>query len=107
VIVAVTIVGMVQAAIDQVINMVAVWHRRVATIRPAAAGARDRRADSGVGFADFEHVLIVMIFVRAVQMTPVQVANMVAMLHAQVTAIGAVNVGMVGMGGVGHGEISF
>jgi len=107
VVVAVTIVRVVQAAIDQVIDMVAVRDSRVAAIGAATAGARHRRSGSGVDLTDFDNVLIVMAFVREVQVTLVQVANMVAVLDAQVAAIGAVNVGMVGMGGVGHGESPF
>jgi len=99
-----TVVRMVQAAIHQVIDMVAVWDSRVAAI--GAAGARHRRAGVGVGLADFDDVLVVVAFVREVQVTVMQVANMVAVLDAQVAAIRAVDVGMVGVGGMGHGGIS-
>ena len=106
-IVAVTIVRVVQAAHDQVINMVAVRDSRVAAIGSATAGARHWRAGVGVGLADINDVLVVVAFVRKVQVTLVQVADVVAVLDAQVAAIGAVDVGMVGMGGMGHGGISF
>ena len=106
-VVAVTIVRVVQAAIDQVINMVAVRDSRVAAIGAAAAGARHRRTVSRVGFTDFDGVLVVVALVRKMQVAIVQVANMIAVLDAQMTAICAVNMGMVGMGGVGHGESPF
>lgn len=107
VVVAVTVVRVGQAALHQVINMVTVRDCRVAAIGPTATGALDWRASVGIRLADFDDMLIVVAFVREVQVSIVQVANVVAVLDAQVAAIWAVNVGMAGMGGMGHGGISF
>jgi len=106
-VIAVTVVWVMQTAIDQVIDMVAVRDGWVAAIGTATAGARHRRTSIGVGCADFDDMLIVVAFVRKVQVTVMQVANMVAVLDAQVAAICAVNVGMFGVGGMGHGNLSF
>jgi hypothetical protein len=52
-------------------------------------------------------MLIVVAFVRGMQVTIVEVIYMVAVLNAQVAAVRGVDVGMLRVGGMGHGGSSF
>ena len=104
-VVAVVAVLVVQAAVDDVVHMVAVRHGFVAAafaVNMACAGI-DRMAAVRIGGVYFEAVLVVMAFVGVVQVAVVQVVDMVAVLDGGVAAACAVNMGMVGMGMVAHG----
>jgi hypothetical protein len=101
VIVAVVAVRVVQAAVDQVIDVVAVRHLLVAAILVLARTA-DRRTDGGVGAAHFHDVLVVMVAVRVVQVAIVQVIDVAIVVDARVTAVFIVNMLVVGMDFMGH-----
>ena len=89
-------VAVVQSAIDQIIQVIAMRHGGVsATVMPAPAICR--RAICRVGRADFYDMFVVMIAVQRMQMAIVQIIGMVAVQHGQVSAIRTVNVGMIGM----------
>jgi len=94
-------VRVVQAAVDQVIDVVAVRHLLVAAILVLARTA-DRRTDGGVGAAHFHDVLVVMVVVRVVQVAIVQVIDVAIVVDARVTAVFIVNMLVVGMDFMGH-----
>jgi hypothetical protein len=106
-IVAMAVVWVMQAAVHQIINMIAVRDSRVTAIGAAAAGTFDRRTDIRVGLADFDNVLVVVALMREVQMAVVQVADMIAVLDAQVAAGFTVDMDMISMDGMGHGLTPF
>jgi hypothetical protein len=105
VIIAVAGVDMVQPAIDQPVDMIAVRHRLV-----PAAGAMDMGADRRVGAAirigsrNRDHMFIDMIAMDMVEMTIVQIIDMAIVAHGGVAAAGAMAVGMIGMLVAGHGQ---
>lgn len=94
--VAMPVVGMVQVAFDQVIDVVAVRDRRMATARAVAMrggmpGAVMGSTSAGIGGVDFDHVLIVVAFVRKVQAAIVQIIDMVLVAHGHMSTAGAVD----------------
>lgn len=109
VVVAMVAVFVMQMVPDQVIRVVAVRHRLVAAARTVAMGrvmlsaAMTRRAGIGVGLADLQHVLVHVVAVQEVQVTVVQVADVVAMPDRGVAALGRVQVVMLFMAVVLHG----
>lgn len=94
---------MVQAAIDQIIDMIAMRHRLV-----PAAGAVDMaaivRAGAAVGVAgaDADHMFINMVAMHMVQMAIVQIIDMAIMGDGGVPAARAVLVGVIRVGVAGH-----
>jgi len=101
VIVAVIAVRMMQAAIHEVIDVVAVRDRFMAAIR--AVDMRGVVAGAGRGVAvrisgaDFDDVLIDMPGVRVMQVPIVQIVDVPVVFHGNVAAVGAVFVVVVGM----------
>jgi hypothetical protein len=100
-IVAVVAVRMVQAAVDQIIEVVAVRHLLV-TAALVLAGASGRGAVGGVGRAHGQSVLAEMAVVRVVQMAVVQVIDVAIVLDARVPAVLAVNVLVIVVDMVAH-----
>lgn len=99
------IMHMVQTAIDQKIDMIAMWHRLVAAAGPVdMAACRRRDTAIRIGGADGDHMFIDMIAMHIVQMAVVQIIDMAVMLHGGVAAAGTVLVGVIGMGVAGHGQ---
>jgi hypothetical protein len=97
--------GMVQAAIDEVIDMIAMRHRFMATAGAVHMAAIVRAgAAIGVADADADDMFIDMVTMHMVQMAVVQIIDMAIMLHGGVAATGAVLVGVIGMGVAGHGK---
>ncbi len=101
VIVAVVAVRMMQVAVHEVIDMVAVRDRLVAAagavdVRGVVAGAR-RGVAVGILRTDLDDVLIDVPVVRMMQMPVVQVINVPVVLHRGVAAASAVRVVVVGM----------
>ncbi len=103
VIIAMVAVRMVEAAVDEVIDMVAVRNRLM-----PAAGPMDvprlmtlvaiiRRALVRVSRAHFDDVLIDLVSVLMVEVAIVQVVDVITVLDREVTAVGAVMVGMLGL----------
>ena len=102
-VVAVVAVRVVQVPIDEVIDVVAMWHRFV-----TAAGAMDvscfvaaavvvGRAGVRVGGADGDAVFIDVVAVRVVQVAVVQVIDVAVVLDGGVAAARAVLVCVVGV----------
>jgi len=110
VVIAMVAVLMMQTTVYQVIHMVAVWHGFVSAACAVAVFATSvhRVAAIGIGIAHFQAVLVIMLGVGVVQMPVVQVVHMVAVLNGGVSAVFAVNVGVVSMSlAVGHFVYSY
>lgn len=76
--------------------MVTVRHSLMpATVVPTAAICW--RTFPRIGRAEFDDVFVVMIAMQRMQMAVVQIVCMVAVQDSQVSAICAVNVGVIGM----------
>jgi hypothetical protein len=85
-IIAMVTMGMMQPPVHEVINVITVRHAFMSATRPMCVRAsRVRRAAQGVGGADLNNVLLDMIFMHVVQMTIVQVVDMVLMRHGGVS----------------------
>lgn len=106
-VVAVVPVRMVEAAFDDVIDMIAMRHGFVAAVQPmdVAATLASRLpllAAIRIGRADRDDVLVVVNqsvdLVRMVQMAVVQIVDMVLVPYGLVTAVGAVTMVVIGMG---------
>jgi hypothetical protein len=96
--VAMPVVRMMQVAVHQVVDVIAMRDRVVSASGPVAmlavmGGAPvSVRAGIGVRGADGNHVLVHMAVMRMMQMAVVQVVQMAFVAHDAVTAIGAVRV---------------
>jgi len=110
-IVAVVAVGVVQAAIHQVIHMITVRNRFVAAVGtmrvPDLRAGRDvRRALHGVCGVDGQRVFVVVIAVRVVEVTFVQIIRVAVVLERGVAAAGAMDMFGMAMGRmVAHGGL--
>lgn len=101
VIVAVVAVRMMQVAVHEVIDVVAVRDRFVAAagavdMRGVVAGA-GRGVAIGIRSADLDDVFIDVPGVRVMQMPVVQVIDVPVVLHCDVAAVGAVLMVVIGM----------
>jgi hypothetical protein len=99
VIVAMAIVGMVQVAIDQIIDVITVRHRFVAAagaVHMAARQVGDAAIRIGRGYR--HHMFIDMIAMRVVQVPIVQIIDMAIVAHGGVAAARPVHMGMAGVG---------
>ena len=100
VVVAVVAVGVVQVAIDQVIDVVAVRHRFVAAAGAVAvalgvlAAVVAGRAGRGVGAPDRQGVLLDRAAVLVVQVAVVQVVGVAVVLDGRVAAVRPVLMGV-------------
>ena len=102
-IVAMSGMNMVQPAINQIIDMIAVRHRFMATTRPVHMGAGQRgRAAIGIGGGNRDHMLINMIAVDMMEMPIVQIIDMAIMMDGRVAATGAVDMGVIGVDVAAH-----
>lgn len=90
-VVAVVAVRMVQVAVDEIVDMIAMRHRFMAApgsvhmARLVAAAVS--RALIRIGRVNFEPVFVYVIAVRVMQVAVMQIIDMVAMLDRGVTAI--------------------
>ncbi len=96
----------VQSPIDQIIDVIAVWNQRMpAIVMPALT--RNRCASVWILGAHSDHVLVVMSFVRVMQMPIVEIVNMPVVQNAQMSAMFAVNMRMRIVDGMSHGKPPF
>jgi hypothetical protein len=111
VVVAVVAVRVVEVAVDEIVDMVAMRDAFVAAAGPVlVAGIVARafvagRAGGGIGLGDVNAVLVDMVAVRMMQMAVVQIVDVVAVLHSRVAAVRPVLMGMAGVLGlvaIGH-----
>jgi hypothetical protein len=99
-------VQVVQAAVDQVIKMIAMRHFLV-TATLMSAWARDRGAVIGVGRIYRQDVLLVMTFVGIVQAAIVQIIDVAVMPDAGVSTVFTVDMLMVLVNFVSHRPFLF
>ena len=94
----------VQTAVDDVVNMIAVRYGFVATTFAVnvAVAAVNRMAAVRVSFIDAQGVFIVVAVVFMVQVAVVQIIDMAFVFDGSVAAVCAVNVVMMFVGFTGH-----
>jgi hypothetical protein len=98
VVVAMVSVRKMQVAIDEIADMVPMWDSLVSASRPVyvtlVVTGTDviRRAALRVGRAHLDDMLVDVAVVHMVQVTVVEVVDMIAMAHGRVAASWAVNV---------------
>lgn len=103
VIVAMVAVRMVQMSVDQIVDVIAVGHGRVAAAgtmqvsRLMSAALMIGRATVGIGCAHVEAVFVDVVAMRMVQMTVVQVVDVVAMPDCRMPAVRTVLVIVMGV----------
>jgi hypothetical protein len=96
-------VHMMQAAIDQIIDMIAVRDRFMATARAVHVGAGLRlHAAIGIAGRNANHMLINMFAVHMMQMAIMQIIHVAIMLDRDVAAARAVLVIMIGVDVAAH-----
>jgi len=98
-IVTVAAVRVMQASIDEIIDVVAMGHSLVSA--PGAVGVsaafRIGRAAHGIDVAYGNHVLVDMVSVHVMQVTVVQIIDMAIMPDGSMSAVRAMLMGVVGM----------
>lgn len=99
-IVTVIAVRVMQVAVDEVVDVIAVGNGGVSAVRPVhvirvVPVALVRSAVGRVGVVDRDRVLVVVTVVGAVEVSVVQVADVVPVLDRDVAAVGSVRVGVV------------
>ncbi len=88
--------GMMQAAVYEIVDMVAMRHRFVSAVWTVRVRAMDfGRALHGICSADRDGVLIHVILMHMMEMAIVQVVHMIAMANRSVSAVRAMLVSVV------------
>ena len=103
-VVAVISVLVMQTAVDNVVDVIAVRYGFMAAtfaVNVAVAGV-NRVAAVRVGFIDAQGMLVVVAVVLMVQVAVVQIIDVVFVFDGSVTAVCAVNVVMMFVGFAGH-----
>lgn len=94
--VAVALMGMVEVAVDEIVNVISVRNRFMPAIRSVSVAALMtcaaviRSAVAGVAVIDVKLVLVVVIIVGVVKVAVVEVVDVVLVLDSRVPAVGAV-----------------
>jgi hypothetical protein len=107
VVIAMAIMWVVQPAVHKVVDVITVRHLFVSaarTMRMRAPGFG--RAAQRVGIAHLDNMFVDMIFMHVMQMTVVQIIDMVLMVHSRVATVGTMLmyvIGMMPLGAGGHG----
>ena len=102
-VVAMVAVRMMQVAVDEIVDVVAVRHRLVPATWPmlmtrlVPGAAMLGRAAVGILRRDLDHVLVDMVAVHVMQVPIVQVVDMIAMPHGGVATVGTVLVCVIGV----------
>jgi hypothetical protein len=87
-IIAMSVMWVVQPAIDEVIDVIAVRHAFMSAVWPMRVRAPGlRRAARRVGLADFDNMFVDMIFMNVMQMTIVEIIDMAMMAHGRVSTV--------------------
>lgn len=99
----------VQTAIDDVVDMVAMWHGFVATICAVnvVAACVGMVAFGRVGGIHIKAVFVVMALMFVVQVAIVQIIDMIAVTDGGMAAVFAVNVVVVGVCGAVAHDVAF
>lgn len=99
-VVAVTAVRVMEMPVNQIVDVIAMRYRFMPASGAMLMGrvvpgtSMVGRAACRVCAAHFDHMLIDVIAMRLVEMTVVQVVDMIAVLDCNVSATGSVNVGV-------------
>lgn len=101
-IVAVAVMDMVQAAIDQIVDMVAVGYGFMAAVRAVnmigcVAGALAMGALIGIDGADFDDVFVHVIAMHVVQVAVMEIVDVPVMLDGGVAAMRPMLVAVIGV----------
>ncbi|MEM1435924.1 MAG: hypothetical protein AAGG11_17835 [Pseudomonadota bacterium] len=101
------IMRMMQVAINQVVDVIPMWHGGMTAVRPMHMVSIMTRAVVGhaayrVGVGDLNHMLIVVVFVSTVQVAVVQIAGVIAVLDGNMPTVRAVLVRVVLVNNVRH-----
>ena len=93
------VVRVMQTAVDQIVDVIAVRDWLVAAARPVRMTAANivRRAAHGVRCVDCYGVLVDVVFVHVVQMAVMQVVDMAGVTNRRVSASRTMLMGMAGM----------
>lgn len=89
-------VRMMQAAIDEIVDVITMRHRLVPAtgtmhmVGLVAGGAMLGRATVRIALRHFDHVLVDMIDVRMMQVSVMQIVHVIAVAHGDVSAARAV-----------------
>ena len=90
--------GMVQPAVDEIVDMVAMRHLLMSTVWTVRMwAAKLRRAFHGVCGVDRDDVFVHVIPMHMVQMAAVKIIDMALVANRGVSAIGAMLMGVVGV----------
>jgi hypothetical protein len=100
VIIAVIAMRVVQAAVAQIVEMIAMRHEFMAAILVSAL-AGSRNAGVRIEVADFDDVFVIVVAMSEMQMTVVEIIHVIAMSDARVSAVFGVRVSVVGVRGAG------
>ena len=107
VVVAMVVVRMMKASINQIIHMVAMRNSGVAAVgamnmlRGMFGGGKTRSAFIGIGGINGNCVLVHVVAVRMMQMAVMKIVNVPVVLDGGVPASRGVNMRMVGVSGAG------
>ena len=105
------IMRVMQSTVHKVIDVITMRYGFVSaarTMRMRAPGFG--RAAHGVGIAKLDNMFVDMIFMHVMQMTIVQIIDMVVMAHSRVSAVGTMLMRVIRMmpfGASGHGVLIF
>ncbi|GAB4364608.1 MAG: hypothetical protein OHK0021_08420 [Bryobacter sp.] len=107
------VVGVVQVAVHQIVNVVAVRYRNVSAtgtvdmVRGVAGTSVAFCAIRWIGARHFQRVLVIVAFVGVVQVAVVQVVHVVCVHNGLVAAAGAVNMFVFFVNGMTHVFFAF
>ena len=101
-VVAVVAMLVMQTAVDDVVNVIAVRYGFVAATFAVNVAAVNRMAAVRVGFIDAQSMLVVVAVVLMVQVAVVQIIDVAFVFDGSVAAVCAVNVVMMFVGFTGH-----
>ncbi len=105
-IVTVVAMFMMQLTMIQIIDMISMRNPRVPAINMIAS-ALHRRTGSRMLLTDRDHMIIIMLFMREVQMSIVQVISMSLMFDGDMSTISAVRMDMFCMYDMFHSSFPF
>jgi len=108
VVVAVVTVRVVQAAVHEVVHMVAVGDGLVTAVGAVLMRTVDlRRAVRRIGCADRDHVLVDMVFVHVMKMAVVQIVDVAVVPDRGMAAVRAMLMRMSGVMFLAAGHVGF
>jgi hypothetical protein len=108
VVIAVAIMWVMQPPVHKVIDVITVRHLFVSAARTMRMRAPDLgRTAHGVGIVNLDNMFVDMIFMHVMQMTIVQIIDMLVMAHSRVPTVGTMLMFVIRMMAVGAGGHGF